>query len=477
MNWDLLSGCSLSEAFCDTVSDCFLTQLVKNPTRGLSILDLVFCNDPTIFDTVEVIEPLLGSDHNSVLCSLKFDTHQQRAENPASRVFNFVHADWDLYCDIIRKVKWNDMFLFSCPDKMWNFLKSALLNAARKAIPLKSPCRLYNGVKVHGEVRRALNARRKAYKTFRSCSPSFKEERLRRADERLLDAVNSARALYELNVVKQLKTSPRFFWKHIRRNLGSRPNIVSVESANGSLTTTDVQTANEMNNFFASVFVSESSSDLPPLSHVTPFRLERVVFSENDIYEIIRMLPLNSSAGPDGIPNELFLKADFILCKVLTRFFRVLFAKGLLPSEWRLAHVTPVFKKGNRNLCSNYRPISLTVTCCKISERIVKNNILSFICHHNLIRSTQHGFLPLRSSLSSFLTFLEVVTSNLDKGIDTGAVYIDFAKAFDSVPHGRLLHKLQSFGISGALLKWIESFVTNRRQLLFEGRSLLGIPY
>ena len=464
VNWDLLSGCSISEAFCDTVNNCFLTQLVRSPTRGPSMLDLVFCNDPSIFYDVEVIEPLLGSDHNSVLCTLKFDTHEQRLKNSTSQVFNFVRADWDLYCEIIGRVEWDDMFLSSCPDRMWNFFKSALLDAARRAIPLKSPCRLYKGVKVHGEVKRALNARRKMYKSFRNCSLSFKNEKLKRADERLFDAVNSARARYELNVVKQLKSSPRFFWKHIRRNLGSRPNIVSVESADGSLTATDVETANEMNNFFASVFVSENNNDFPPLSHVTPFRLERVEVSEYDIHQIIRMLPMNSSAGPDGIPNELFLKAGFILCKILARFFRIIFAKGVLPNEWRLAHVTPIYKKGNRNMCSNYRPISLTSTCCKIAERVVKNNILSFICHHKLIRSTQHGFLPLRSCLSSLLTFLEIVTSNLDKGIDTDAVYIDFAKAFDSVPHGRLLHKLQSFGISGALLRWIESFVTNRRQ-------------
>ena len=135
-----------------------------------------------------------------------------------------------------------------------------------------------------------------------------------------------------------------------------------------------------------------------------------------------------------------------------------------IPSEWRLANVTPIYKKGNRNLCSNYRPISLTSTCCKIAERVVKNCILSFLDQHKLISSTQHGFLPSRSCLSSLLCFLETVTRNIDQRIDISAIYIDFTKAFDSVPHGRLQYKLKSFGIDGALLEWIGNFLSDRKQ-------------
>ena len=90
--------------------------------------------------------------------------------------------------------------------------------------------------------------------------------------------------------------------------------------------------------------------------------------------------------------------------------------------------------------------------------------MLSFLQHHNIIRSSQHGFLPGRSSLSALLDFLEDVTNLTDSGSPVDAIYFDFQKAFDSVPHRRLLKKVEACGISDPLLQWIDSFLTNRYQ-------------
>jgi hypothetical protein len=379
-------------------------------------------------------------------------------------MFDFGRADWVLYNDILGKVNWEDMFSLSCPDLMWNFFKDALLHAATVAIPLRRRSRFFRGVSVCGEVKRALNARKKLYKRYRNCNPDYAANMLQCADDRLRDALHEARAHQEFNVVRHLKSSPRLFWKHIHNNLGNKPNVGSVEAANGSMTCTYLETAIEFNHFFASAFVSEDDHNYPPLSPNTSFQLDRVRMCENDVYKILHALPSHSSAGPDGIPNELLSNTNHTVCFALTRFLRILFDKGTLPSEWCIANVTPVFKKGNRNLCSNYRPISLTSTCCKVAERVVKSTVLKYIDQHKLLSSSQHGFLPYRSCLSALLKFLDILTDNRDRGIDSSAVYIDFAKAFDSVPHGRLIHKLRSFGIDGALLAWIKSFVTNRRQ-------------
>ena len=198
-------------------------------------------------------------------------------------------------------------------------------------------------------------------------------------------------------------------------------------------TISDDETANEMNRYFSTVFIAEDNDNHPYLPFKTPFKLNIVQVSSQFVLETLLTLPLRTSAGPDDIPNEFFSKAAYTICDVLTRFFRFLFEHGILPSEWRLANVTPIFKKGNRNLCSNYRPISLTCTCCKIAERVVKDCILSFLYQHDLISSSQHGFLTFRSCLSSLLYFLEIISDNVDQGIDVSAIYIDFAKAFDSV--------------------------------------------
>ena len=135
-----------------------------------------------------------------------------------------------------------------------------------------------------------------------------------------------------------------------------------------------------------------------------------------------------------------------------------------LPSDWLDANITPVYKKGPKSISGNYRPISLTSTCCKVAERLIKCSMIKYLQANNLLSSSQHGFLPHRSCLSSLLMFLETLTHNLDQKIPINTVYIDFSKAFDSISHRRLLIKLKAFGITGALFSWIECFLTKRRQ-------------
>ena len=110
INWELLSGISSSLKFRDAISDCCFVQLVHTPTRGHSILDLVLTNDPSIFSEVNVIEPLLGSDHRAVTCHLSFSVSCPSPQIDRSRSFDYRLANWDLYADIVQKVNWDDMF-------------------------------------------------------------------------------------------------------------------------------------------------------------------------------------------------------------------------------------------------------------------------------------------------------------------------------------------------------------------------------
>ena len=124
--------------------------------------------------------------------------------------------------------------------------------------------------------------------------------------------------------------------------------------------------------------------------------------------------------------------------------------------------MTPIFKNGSRHSPSSYRPISLTSIPCKLLERLIKNAILNHLCKNGLISRAQHGFLPGRSCTTNMLIFMDSLTDARDRGLITDAVFFDFAKAFDRVPHIPLLHKLTAYGISGSLYNWISSFLSGR---------------
>ena len=131
---------------------------------------------------------------------------------------------------------------------------------------------------------------------------------------------------------------------------------------------------------------------------------------------------------------------------------------------WKQAIVKPLFKKGSKKCPKNYRPVSLTSVCCKTLERIVRDSLVNHLEGNKLISNNQHGFRSGRSCVTQLLEIIEIWSDLLDNGLPIDCLYLDFAKAFDKVPHVRLVRKIEAHGIKGDLLKWLHDFLDNRSQ-------------
>ena len=149
---------------------------------------------------------------------------------------------------------------------------------------------------------------------------------------------------------------------------------------------------------------------------------------------------------------------------MLTILYQASLDSGILPTIWKAATVAPIFKKGDRNKPSNYRPISLTVICCKLLEHIIHSSMMRHFDSCNILTDFQHGFRKARSCESQLIITVDDIANNLDDGLQTDLILLDFSKAFDKVPHLRLLHKLQHYGVKGSLLTWISNFLQGRVQ-------------
>jgi hypothetical protein len=137
---------------------------------------------------------------------------------------------------------------------------------------------------------------------------------------------------------------------------------------------------------------------------------------------------------------------------------------GKLPTVWKTARVVPVFKKGDASSPSNYRPIALTCVLCKVMERIIRAQMFSFLETNSLLRKDQYGFVPGRWTCLQLLTALDRWTSCNEIGVPVDVIYLDFAKAFESVVHKKQIFKLQHHGFQGNLLAWLTDFLLNRSQ-------------
>jgi hypothetical protein len=148
----------------------------------------------------------------------------------------------------------------------------------------------------------------------------------------------------------------------------------------------------------------------------------------------------------------------------LKLLFNKTLKSGKVPSEWKHATVTPIFKKGTKGDPGNYRPVSLTSVPCKLLESIIKDKIMEHLLENNLIKDSQHGFMPGKSCATNLVEFMDVVSKAVDDGEAVDIFYLDFAKAFDKVPRQRLSAKLRAKGIENGVVTWIEDWLTGRTQ-------------
>ena len=226
--------------------------------------------------------------------------------------------------------------------------------------------------------------------------------------------------------------------------------------------------AEDLNGYFSSVFTKEDISSLPvadaTFQGAKSDYLGLLVVTPELVAKKILAMKDNKSPGVDGTPPKLLMETVEQISIPLARVFNLSLKEGVVPFEWKEANIIPLFKKGSRNKSENYRPVSLTSVICKLLERLIKDHMVDFLVKHKLLNSSQHGFLKARSCLTNMLCFLEEITKWIDVGSPVDIIYSDFQKAFDKVPHQRLLLKLKAHGIGDSITDWIEQWLTDRKQ-------------
>nr|CAH8862562.1 unnamed protein product [Trichobilharzia regenti] len=151
---------------------------------------------------------------------------------------------------------------------------------------------------------------------------------------------------------------------------------------------------------------------------------------------------------------------------LLLKIFSTSIRSGTYPNSWKKSYVVPIHKTGPTADIDNYRPINITSVVSRVMEKIVKKQIVQYLLSNDLISPFQYGFLNRRSCITCQLDYFDHITECVDKGRSAATLFLDVRKAFDKVPHKRLILKLLSYGISGRLLEWITSFLTGREQLV-----------
>ena len=264
------------------------------------------------------------------------------------------------------------------------------------------------------------------------------------------------------------KTIPPGKWWRIAKNICKFSNRSTGNipiKQRGEILVHPAEKASAFNNYFCSVSRCDVEPELPNVPPLAPCELSDIVVTERDVTDQFLILNNTKPAGPDGLPPK-FLKAIFqSLVTPLTLLFNKSLQMGVVPTDWKLANVTAIYKgKGESDDVTNYRPISVTNCFSKILEKIIFKYLYNYIVSYDILTDNQSGFRHKDSTVNQLLIIYDEIISSLDKGKDVRFIFCDVSKAFDRVWHKGLLYKLKKYGIKGNLHGWFTSYLTDRMQ-------------
>ena len=243
----------------------------------------------------------------------------------------------------------------------------------------------------------------------------------------------------------------------------SKGSIPATVVHNGIKLSSPLDKAEAFNNFFASTFQQPSLSSALSSKHpVTTSLLSDIQLIVPEVLQNLLSLDVSKSAGPDGIPACLLRECAVQIAPSLTDLYNLSLSSGKIPTEWKTANVTPVFKKDSKNSVSNYRPISLLPIVSKVLEKCILKKVFNHF--EKYLSDFQFGFIKGRSCVSQLLSVFHEIDSLLDTNTEIDVLYLDFSKAFDSINHAKLLVKLKLYGILGSLWEWFKDYLSNRKQ-------------
>ena len=229
--------------------------------------------------------------------------------------------------------------------------------------------------------------------------------------------------------------------------------------------------SNKFNDFFvnigpklASNIQNTGKNYYDYLKGVNPSSMYLKPIVEMDIITIIDKINSNKGAGNDNIGNFIIKRVANEIAKFLTMLFNLSITTGIVPEKLKIAKVIPIYKKDDAEKFSNYRPVSLLPCFSKILERLVFNRCVEYIDAHEILNDKQFGFRPNHSTYMAIMQLVDMITSAVERNETTIGIFLDLSKAFDTIDHKILLHKLEHYGFRGVVLEWFKNYLTNRKQ-------------
>ena len=455
--------------FYKATKDAYLIQHQLQPTRyrngqNPTLDDLVLTNRNDIVHDISIAGALGKSDHVTLL--VKLAVSDQPDDSDRQERLNYHKANYDEMSIFFEKIDWREELDNKNVNQMWSIFKDKIEDAKSEFVP-----KMYVGGRKKKKwldkgTLTSVRKKHRLYSRWLETRNGKVYQEYKKDLNKATKECRKARRKMEATVAEQSKNNPKSFWSYVKSKTSTRTGIPDLKKEDGEMATSDKDKAETLNNFFQSVFTEEPPGDLPiPPSFKLDSELSNFDITREDVLKQLKRLNTGKAAGIDGIPPLLLARTAEALALPISIIFKRSLEEGCIPDEWRKAKVAPIYKnKGSRSSTNNYRPVSLTSVLSKMMETIVRGKMIAHLQDNHLICDQQHGFTSGRSCVTQLLDTLDCWTEILDRGGSVDVIYMDFRKAFDSVPHRRLMQKVEAHGIRGKVYQWTQDFLSKRTQ-------------
>ena len=451
-----------------------LTQIVKSPTRVTkdtkTLIDVILTSNNSHVQCTKVI-PLSLSDHDCVACVRKLNHRKEQFRTIECRDYSkYNHTDVSLD---VANFNWKPLYDTQNVNIAWNYMKEGLVSIANKHAPLITkrvkgrPCPWLTY-----DLKALMNTRDKLLRKARKSNHECDWSTYKRLKNSCNNKVKQAKQKYHKDLLHEHCKNPAKFWKCIKEIFPTKEHPAA--SATTSIDDEkNLNNANVLCKFFTNIaqsikfkafklrnFAWEISPKLVTSEKLFTFGYVSRIFVEKEL----RSLKRRKAPGCDNLPPGILKDAAQPLSGPLTHLINMSISTGLVPTEWKIAKITPVHKGGATDDNNNYRPISVLSSLSKILEKAVHKQLSDYLENNDILSENQFGYRKRRSTELATILLTDNIRKAVDKGNLVGALYIDLSKAFDTLNHSILLEKLKSVGIRGSARNWFSDYLFNREQ-------------
>lgn len=456
-------------ALTHTIRACGLQQIQDVRNASERLLDLAFVSDTDRIELFESPRGILKLDAHHKPFIIKFDYTSNANDVGLDRCeYDFNSCDETSIQAHLESMDWVTLLADCDVDECVSRFYSVVFDIIHEYTPIRRRRThvRYNQTWWTHELRNLRNRLRKARKRFFRCRTDENKRSLHDLEELYSGRLNTVFHEYVMRTKSNAKQDPSSFWtfvKKLKRNAGI-PHDVAYKEVRSNCAE---EAADLFAKFFKSVFSASPPAHSPDehrdwISSITQYNLHlpQLNVTVEEVRKVLSSVDSSKGPGPDSLPPLFVRQFAGPLASPVSIIFNRSLLSGVFPALWKVASITPIHKTGNIHNVENYRGISILSCLPKALEKMMYDVMYHAV--RPIISEHQHGFMKKRSTTTNLMMFVNTLISSIEKRRQVDAIYVDFSKAFDKVPHMLVVEKMKCMGFPLWATTWLESYLTDR---------------